>query len=100
MKLLPLDKAGEKANGAEYIFEPSAEAVLNMLLPKYLETTIYTALMQAAASEQGARMTAMGAATDNAQELIAQLVLNYNKIRQPTITREITEIVGGAEALK
>ena len=100
VKLLPLDKAGEKANGAEYIFEPSAEAVLNMLLPKYLETTIYTALMQAAASEQGARMTAMGAATDNAQELIAQLVLNYNKIRQATITREITEIVGGAEALK
>ncbi|VBB04816.1 atp synthase gamma subunit signature, partial [Lucifera butyrica] len=74
--------------------------VLGLLLPKYLETVIYGALLQASASELGARMTAMGSATDNAQELISKLVLNYNKVRQATITREISEIVGGAEALK
>ena len=72
----------------------------NALLPKYLETIIYGALLQSAASELGARMTAMGSATDNAEELISKLVLNYNKVRQATITREISEIVGGAEALK
>ena len=84
----------------EYIFEPSAEQTLQALMPKYLEITVYTALMQSAASELGARMTAMGSATDNAKELIAELTLNYNKVRQAGITREISEIVGGAEALK
>ncbi len=103
IKLLPIaDPAGDQAeaSGREYIFEPSAQEVLNLLLPKYLETVIYGALLQSAASELGARMTAMGSATDNAEELISKLVLNYNKVRQATITREITEIVGGAEALK
>lgn len=102
VKLLPLaaPEAESQPGMQEYIFEPSAEAVLETLLPKYLETTIYGALQQAAASELGARMMAMGSATDNAQELISQLTLNYNKVRQATITREITEIVGGAEALK
>ncbi|MBP2645417.1 MAG: atpG 1 [Firmicutes bacterium] len=102
IRLLPLEQAAKeksKASG-EYIFEPSAEEVLNLLLPKYLETVIFGALVQAAASELGARMAAMGSATDNAQELISKLVLNYNKVRQANITREITEIVGGAEALK
>ena len=74
--------------------------MLTVLLPRYLETVIYGGLMQAAASELGSRMTAMGSATDNAEELIHKLVLNYNKVRQATITREISEIVGGAEALK
>ncbi|MBP2651103.1 MAG: atpG 1 [Firmicutes bacterium] len=102
IKLLPLeDTSGEKAQATgEYIFEPSAEEVLSLLLPKYLETVIFGALVQSAASELGARMSAMGSATDNAQELISKLVLNYNKVRQANITREITEIVGGAEALK
>lgn len=101
VRLLPLDTTQAAGDtDADYIFEPSADEVLGLLLPKYLETTIYGALLQAAASELGSRMTAMESATDNAEELIAKLVLNYNKVRQATITREITEIVGGAEALK
>ncbi|MBP2652698.1 MAG: atpG 1 [Firmicutes bacterium] len=102
IKLLPIENTSTEDTkvAGEYIFEPSAEEVLNLLLPKYLETVIFGALVQAAASELGARMAAMGSATDNAQELISKLVLNYNKVRQANITREITEIVGGAEALK
>jgi len=100
IKLLPIEDSATEAKHQEYIFEPSAEEVLKFLLPQYLESVIYGALLQSAASELGARMTAMGSATDNAQELIAKLILNYNKIRQATITREISEIVGGAEALK
>ncbi len=84
----------------EYIFEPTPEEALKLLVPRYLEISVYTALMQAAASELGSRMAAMGSATDNASELIAKLTLNYNKVRQAGITREISEIVGGAEALK
>lgn len=84
----------------EYIFEPSPEVALEALVPRYLEITVYAALMQSAASELGARMAAMGSATDNARDLIAKLTLNYNKLRQAGITREISEIVGGAEALK
>lgn len=102
VKLLPLEQntAESEETQQEYIFEPSAEEVLSLLLPKYLETVVYGALLQSAASELGARMTAMGSATDNAQELISKLILNYNKVRQAAITREISEIVGGAEALK
>lgn len=100
VKLLPIGDVSETKDQQEYIFEPSAENVLQFLLPQYLRSLIYGALLQAAASELGARMTAMGAATENAEELIAKLILNYNKIRQATITREISEIVGGAEALK
>lgn len=101
LKLLPAQapQAAEEA-ARDFIFEPSAESVLTVLLPRYLETVIYGGLMQAAASELGSRMTAMGSATDNVEELIHKLVLNYNKVRQATITREISEIVGGAEALK
>lgn len=103
IKLLPVDSSAhgtESDKQQEYIFEPSASEVLEALLPQYLETTVYNALLQSAASELGARMTAMSSATENATELIAKLTLNYNKVRQATITREITEIVGGAEALK
>ncbi|MDR1702500.1 MAG: ATP synthase F1 subunit gamma [Sporomusaceae bacterium] len=106
VKLLPVERGSEeqsaekKSGNVEYIFVPTANDVLNLLLPKYLETIIYNALLQSAASELGARMTAMGSATDNAQELIAKLTLNYNKVRQAAITREISEIVGGANALK
>lgn len=100
MTLLPLEHDSSEHNQTEYIFEPSAPEVLGQLLPKYLETVIYGALLQAAASELGARMAAMESATDNAQELISKLVLNYNKMRQASITLEISEIVGGAEALK
>ncbi|HWR38011.1 MAG TPA: ATP synthase F1 subunit gamma [Patescibacteria group bacterium] len=105
VRLLPVTGESETTAEAaeevtEYIFEPSADEVMNQLLPKYLETVIYGALLQSAASELSARMTAMGSATDNAQELISKLVLHYNKVRQANITREISEIVGGAEALK
>ena len=102
VKLLPVAGIGdgEETPQTEYIFEPSAGEVLGLLLPRYLETVIYGALLQSAASELGARMTAMGSATDNAQELISKLTLNYNKVRQASITSEISEIVGGAEALK
>ena len=100
VQLLPMEHTATATEHQEYIFEPSAEEVLKFLLPQYLESIIYGALLQSSASELGARMTAMGAATDNAEELIAKLILNYNKIRQATITREISEIVGGAEALK
>jgi len=105
IQLLPIangDVQG-KALKVAYIFEPTADyanEVLDLLLPKYLETLIYSALLQAGASELGSRMMAMGNATDNAQELIATLTLSYNKMRQASITREIAEIVGGAEALK
>ena len=73
---------------------------MSFLLPQYLVTTVYAALLQSAASELSSRMNAMSNATDNAEELIRKLDLHYNKVRQAGITREITEIVGGAEALK
>ena len=69
-------------------------------MPQYIVTMIYSALLQSAASELSSRMNAMSNATDNAEELISKLNLHYNKVRQANITREITEIVGGAEALK
>jgi F-type H+-transporting ATPase subunit gamma len=84
----------------EYIFEPDAASVLERLLPTYVETLIYRALMESAASEQGARRTAMKSATDNASEMITTLTRSYNRARQASITNEIAEIVGGAAALE
>ena len=83
-----------------YIYEPSEKTIYDQLLPKYLEITVYNALLQASASELGARMTAMTSATDNAGDLISSLNLEYNKLRQAGITNEISEIVGGANALQ
>lgn len=105
VKVLPVDppKGDEGQEGAheiDYIYEPSPAETLQLLVPRYLETVIYAGLMQAAASELGARMAAMSAATDNSSDIISKLTLYYNKIRQAGITREINEIVGGAEALK
>ena len=103
VQLLPFQRSegqGETGLHAEYIYEPSAEAVLGHLLPQYIVTVIYAALLQAAASELSSRMNAMSNATDNAEELISKLDLFNNKVRQAGITSEITEIVGGAEALK
>jgi F-type H+-transporting ATPase subunit gamma len=82
-----------------YEFEPDAEELLAHLLPKYINTRIYAALLEAAASEQAARRQAMKAATDNATELISELTREANQARQGQITQEISEIVGGAEAL-
>jgi len=84
----------------EYIFDPSKEEILQQLVPQILKTQFYKALLDSWASEQGARMTAMSQATDNASELLKDLKLTYNKARQASITKEILEIVGGAEALK
>jgi F-type H+-transporting ATPase subunit gamma len=107
MKMLPLDLPGEGSGKkpvaeemTEYIIEPSPRDVLDRLLPRYIETMVYFALLQSAASELGARMVAMGSATNNADDIISELVLNYNKVRQAAITREISEIVGGVEALQ
>ncbi|RCW85685.1 ATP synthase F1 subcomplex gamma subunit [Halanaerobium sp. DL-01] len=90
---------GEK-NYVDYIFEPSPAEVFDNILPQYLINVIYSALLESKASEFGARMTAMDSATENANEMIDNLTLKYNRARQAEITKEITEIVGGAEALK
>ena len=83
-----------------YLYEPSAEALFDALLPRYIEARVFTALLESAASEQAARRRAMKAATDNAEELIETLTREYNQARQAAITQEIMEIVGGAEALR
>ncbi len=102
-KLLPLEAlAGEsqETNPVEYLFEPGPERILSDLLPKHIEFQLYRILLESAAAEQGARMTAMEAATKNASEMIDALTLNYNRIRQAAITKEIIEIVSGAAAQK
>jgi len=91
--------AGEAVNNADYIFEPSKLEIVEQLIPKSLKTQLYKGIRDSFASEHGARMTAMHKATDNATELRDQLKLTYNKARQASITNEILEIVGGAEAL-
>lgn len=82
-----------------YILEPSKKEIMDELVPKVIQTYIYRILLDSFASEQGARMTAMHKATDNATELLKNLTITYNKVRQSSITNEIVEIVGGAEAL-
>ncbi|MGB2698277.1 MAG: ATP synthase F1 subunit gamma [Candidatus Zixiibacteriota bacterium] len=92
----------EKAERVEidYIFEPNSEKIFNALLPRYCMNVIQKVLLESFASEQGSRMTAMRAATENAEEMIENLTLIRNKVRQATITREMLEIASGAEALK
>ena len=84
----------------DFLFEPTPTKILDKLGPRYLDIQLWQALLESYASELGARMAAMGAATENAQEVIEQLTLTYNKARQTAITTEMLEIVGGAEALK
>ena len=84
----------------DFIYEPSQVALLDSLLPMYVEVEIYRALLESVASEHGARMTAMDSATSNASDLIDRLTLQYNRARQAAITKELMEIIGGAEALK
>ncbi len=95
---VPPHKA-EDENGSEYILEPSRKIILEGLVPKAIQTYFYRILLDSFVSEQGARMTAMHQATDNATELLKNLTVTYNKVRQASITNEIVEIVGGAEAL-
>lgn len=94
-----LANASESGASSDYIFEPEKEKIVMELIPKSLKTQLYKAIRDSFASEHGARMTAMHKATDNASELRDQLKLTYNKARQASITNEILEIVGGAEAL-
>ena len=94
----PKQESGEEEND-EYLFEPSPEAILSKLLPHFVAIDLYRAVLENQASEQSARMIAMRNSTDNANELIEDLTLVYNKTRQATITREMIEIASGAEAL-
>jgi F-type H+-transporting ATPase subunit gamma len=102
VQLLPIEaEEGEKEEegvGALYIFEPTAEALMEKLLPKYLQNQIYLGFVEASASEHGSRMVSMRNATDNADEMIRTLTLTYNRTRQATITRELLEVVAGADA--
>ena len=103
-KLLPLsgDELAQDANGKagwDYIYEPDAESILNGLLKRYIESLIYQAVAENMASEQSAMMVAMKAASDNAKNVIGELQLTYNKTRQAAITKELSEIVGGAAAV-
>ena len=103
-RLLPIEppsaeEAGE-GPGVVYLYEPDPATILGALLPRHVEVQVYRALLESAAGEHGARMTAMEAATKNADEMIGQLTMQYNKARQERITKELLDIVGGAEALR
>ena len=87
------------ARKTDFIFEPSKKELIAELMPKILNTQLYKAVLDASASEHGARMTAMDKATDNAQEMLKGLKISYNRARQAAITTELTEIVSGAAAL-
>ncbi|MDQ0285047.1 F-type H+-transporting ATPase subunit gamma [Desulfofundulus luciae] len=106
VKLLPVEPPEGQENGegkpgrVEYIFEPSAESVLSELLPMYVENMVFHGLLESKASEHSARMTAMDNATKNAGDMIDRLTLSMNRARQAAITKEISEIVGGAAALE
>ena len=99
-KLLPLTRAEVEEPTVDYLYEPSPDEILRNLLPKYVEFQVYRTLLDSAAAEQGARMTAMEAATRNAGDMIDSLTLTYNRARQAAITKEIIEIVSGAAALE
>lgn len=105
VKLLPvaLDESAQEEDTTDDLtlmnFEPEAEEALGMIVPKYINSLIYGGLVQAAASENGARMQAMDSATNNAEEMISDLGLKYNRARQSSITQELTEIIAGANAI-
>lgn len=98
-QLLPLTLSATESRVGDYIYEPTAPAILDKLLTRFVEAIIYQSLVENYSCEQAARMIAMKAATDNASDLIDELKLIYNKARQAAITKEISEIVGGAAAL-
>ena len=100
-KLLPVLPDDAMDDGVQdFVYEPDQRALLDRLLPLYVQITVYRALLESVASEHGARMTAMDAATNNAKDMISKLTLVYNRARQAAITKELMEIIGGAEALK
>ncbi|EPR43848.1 ATP synthase gamma chain [Desulfovibrio sp. X2] len=103
MAILPMQGATEgesKGSSVEYIYEPSVEGLLAELLPRFIKVQIYRGLLDTSCSEHAARMSAMDNATKNCDDMIGSLTLAYNKARQATITKELMDIVGGAEALK
>jgi F-type H+-transporting ATPase subunit gamma len=97
--LLPLQPAEVTGPPLEYIYEPSPAVVLSQLVPRYIEARLYQAMLESVASEQSAKLVAMRNATQNAKEMVSELTLSYNKLRQANITRELTEIAGGAAAI-
>ncbi len=105
-RLLPIEATADEGAtagegpGVEYLYEPDPTTILAALLPRHVEVQLYRALLESSAGEQGARMTAMEAATKNAHEMIGALTIQYNKARQERITKELLDIVGGAEALR
>jgi F-type H+-transporting ATPase subunit gamma len=101
-QLLPISQGTSDGEGgdSDYIYEPDAPSILGSLLPRYVDTLVFHAMLEATASEHGARMTAMDSASRNASEMIDRLTLAMNRARQASITTELMEIVGGAEALK
>ncbi len=102
-QLLPIPRKAEGEAGTaavDYLYEPNPKAILDQLLPRHVRTQVFRALMESLAGEYGARMTAMEAATKNAKEMIDVLTIQFNKARQEKITKELLDIVGGAEALK
>ncbi|HEY9117241.1 MAG TPA: ATP synthase F1 subunit gamma [Roseivirga sp.] len=99
LPILEIDKSEEVTTNVDYIYEPSKDFIIEELIPKSLKIQFYKSVLESNASEHGARMTAMGKATDNAADLLKELKLTYNRTRQAAITKEILEIVGGAEAL-
>ena len=105
MKLLPVeineDEVQEAEAGANVLmnYEPNEEEALDMIIPKYVTSLFYGALVEAVASENGARMQAMDSATSNAEDMISDLTLKYNRARQGSITQELTEIIAGASAI-
>ncbi|MFO0752622.1 MAG: ATP synthase F1 subunit gamma [Thermodesulfovibrionales bacterium] len=104
VRLLPLspvrEEAAEQGAAADFLYEPSQQAIFEKLLPKNLEIQVFRALLESQASEEAARMTSMENATKAADDMIASLTLQYNKARQASITKELMDIVGGVEALK
>jgi len=101
-QLLPIvpKQVDENVQVTDYIYEPNATEVLNEILPKHIEVQIFRSLLESAASEHGARMTAMDSASKNASEMIGKLTLQYNRARQAAITKELLEIISGAESIK
>jgi len=101
-RLLPVEPAGggDAGSAQDFLYEPDRTALLDRLLPLYVQVGVFRGLLESVASEHGARMTAMDAATNNAKDMIGRLTLEYNRARQAAITKELMEIIGGAEALK
>jgi len=99
LPIVPAEEPEDDESVVDYLYEPSEEALLDKLLKQHVEFQVYRTMLESFASEQGARMTAMEAATDNAQEMINTLTIQYHRARQASITRELIEIVSGADAL-